>query len=56
MAEQKWEEAKGVVERESREFGEAVDAVVEEVREGADEVQRGGRGGRRVASGGWWPW
>ncbi|KAI4642250.1 hypothetical protein J4E93_007394 [Alternaria ventricosa] len=56
MAQQKWGQATEAMEREREEFGQAVDAVVEEVREGADEVGKGTRAVGRVARGGWWPW
>jgi predicted Holliday junction resolvase-like endonuclease len=56
MAQQKWGQAAEAMQREKNELGEAVDAVVEEVREGADEVGKGTRVVGKVASGGWWPW
>ncbi|EUC33215.1 hypothetical protein COCVIDRAFT_38608 [Bipolaris victoriae FI3] len=55
-AQEKWDRAAEVLQREKHELGEAVDAVVEEVREGADEVGRGTRAVGKVAGGGWWPW
>lgn len=45
-----------VVQREKHELGEAVDAVVAEVKEGADEVGKGTKAVGKVAGGGWWPW
>jgi hypothetical protein len=45
-----------VIEREKEELGQAVDAVVEEVREGAEEVGKATGTVGKVARGGWWPW
>lgn len=45
-----------MVQREKHELGEAVDAVVAEVKEGADEVGKGTKAVGKVAGGGWWPW
>ena len=56
MAQEKWGQATEAVQREKQELGEAVEAVVEEVREGADEVSKGTKAVGKVASGGWWPW
>jgi hypothetical protein len=56
MAQQKWGEATEALEREKAEFGQAVDAVTEEFKEGVDEVGKGTRAVGRVARGGWWPW
>jgi hypothetical protein len=56
MAQQKWGQATEAIEREKEEFSQAVDAVVEEVKEGADEVGKGTRAVGKVARGGWWPW
>jgi len=56
LAQEKWGQAAELIEKEKEELGQAVDAVVEEVREGADEVGKGTRAVGKVAGGGWWPW
>ncbi|RAR01214.1 hypothetical protein DDE82_006673 [Stemphylium lycopersici] len=56
LAQEKWGQAAELIEKEKEELGQAVDAVVDEVREGADEVGKGTRAVGKVAGGGWWPW
>jgi N-acetylmuramic acid 6-phosphate (MurNAc-6-P) etherase len=56
VAQEKWGQATDAIERERQELGQAVDVVVEEVKEGADEVSKATGAVGRVARGGWWPW
>lgn len=56
IAQEKWGQAAEAFEKEKEEFGQAVDAVTEEFKEGVDEVGKGTRAVSRVARGGWWPW
>ncbi|CAN9181528.1 unnamed protein product [Alternaria alternata] len=56
IAQEKWGQATEAFEKEKEEFGQAVDAVTEEFKEGVDEVGKGTRAVSRVARGGWWPW